>query len=274
MEQVFSGKVVAVTGGAQGIGAGIARRFSELGAAVAVIDLLQDDARRVTDAISLHGAKGLALAADITRREAVDAAFAAIECELGRLDHLVNNAAPPRGVRQPFPDNLGTWDREQEVLLRAPAFLVERALPLLRQSRGTVVNIGSVLAHSVAHESAAYHVAKAGLVQLTRYLACQLGGDGIRVNAVLPGIVDRADGPKLSDDPVNRALLEIAVPLRRSAQISEIADAVAFLASDQASYITGQCLIVDGGLGLGESFNIARTVHGRLGPDARAPLGG
>jgi 3-oxoacyl-[acyl-carrier protein] reductase len=188
--------------------------------------------------------------------------MASIDARSGRLDVLVNSAAPPRSGRLPFPDNVAKWDTEMAILLRAPVIAVAKALPLLRRGApSAVINIASILAEKVAQESAAYHAAKAGLVQFTRYLAFQEAAAGIRANAVLPGIVDRDGGPKLSDNADNRVVLEAAVPMGHAANGENVADVVTFLASDQASYITGQSLVVDGGLTLGEVFHVSRKIR-------------
>jgi glucose 1-dehydrogenase len=257
----LAGKVSVIAGGAQGIGAGVARRFAALGAAVAILDLQQQKSAALAAEITAAGGRALAILADITKADDLDRAFDKVQSAFGRLDHLVNSAAASRKDRQPFPANLASWDRDQDILLKSPMLAAQHALPLLRQSRGSIVNLGSVLASAIAQESASYHVAKAGLVQLTRYLAYQLGPDGIRVNAVLPGLVDRDEGPRLTDDPVNRAVADLVVPLRRAATTREIADVAAFLVSDGAAYITGQALIVDGGLELGECFHVGRIAY-------------
>ena len=122
---------------------------------------------------------------------------------------------------------------------------------------GSIVNIGSTNAFFVSHQPLAYHVAKAGLIQLTRYLACEFGSDGIRVNCICPGLVDIYDNNKpLTSDPANKAITELSVPLRRAAFAEEIAEAVLFLCS--SAYITGQVLTLDGGISLNDHFHLVR----------------
>jgi 3-oxoacyl-[acyl-carrier protein] reductase len=135
--------------------------------------------------------------------------------------------------------------------------MADAALPDLSASgHGAIVNMSSVVASAVALDQCSwpYHVSKAGLDQFTRWLAVRCGGAGVRVNAVAPGLIDRDVSPKLTDNLVNRRIVESVVPLRRAGSAREMAEVVVFLASDAASYVTGQVLIVDGGLGLSEVF--------------------
>ena len=134
---------------------------------------------------------------------------------------------------------------------------------LALSGRGAIVNISSVTASSIAIDQCSwpYHVSKAGLDQLTRWLAVRFGGLGIRVNAVSPGLVDRDIGRKLSDNLEHREIIEAVVPLKRAGTSEDIARAVVFLSSIQASYITGQVLTVDGGLGINEVFGAALKAH-------------
>lgn len=258
--RILCGRAALVTGAGQGIGAGIALGLARAGARVGVADLTVERAQATVEAIHEAGGEALALACDVTSNDAVAATVDRVGRAWGRLDALVNNAAPARGKRLPFPDNLANWDAETDVLVKAHARIVAAALPLLKASdEASVVNISSILAWSVAHESAAYHAAKAGVVHLTRYLAVHLGRDGVRVNAVAPGIVDRDFGLKLTDDPTNRRVAAATVPLGRAGRAEDIANAVVFLCSPMASYLTGQTIVVDGGLDLVESFGAARA---------------
>jgi NAD(P)-dependent dehydrogenase (short-subunit alcohol dehydrogenase family) len=121
--------------------------------------------------------------------------------------------------------------------------------------------MSSVVARSIASEPAGYHIAKAGVEQLTRYLAYALGPQKIRVNAVAPGLVDREQGPKLSDNPLNQAVIDVAVPLGRAASAIDIANVVAFLCGEQSAYVTGQVITVDGGLSIREPFDVGRRAY-------------
>jgi 3-oxoacyl-[acyl-carrier protein] reductase len=141
--------------------------------------------------------------------------------------------------------------------LKATVILSDTASDYLAESgKGSIINISSVTSHSVAIDqcSWSYHASKAALDQLTRWLAVRLGGLCIRVNSIAPGLVDRDIGPKLSDNPQHRAIINEIVPLGRAGNARDIAQAVVFLCSTQSSYITGQVLTIDGGLGLNELF--------------------
>lgn len=255
----LQGRVALVVGGAQGIGEVLAGVFARAGATVCVADLQEERARGVTSALVTAGASAFAAALDLRREEQIQSVLAEAAGRAGGLDVVVHSAAPSRAGRRQFPENLARWQDDLDVLLTSPALLARHALPFLgRSPNGSLITISSVLAWSVSQESAAYHAGKAGLIQLTRYLAHQLGPAGVRVNSVCPGIVDREGGPRLSDDPINARVIQQAVPLRRAGRGEDIAQAALFLASDAARYVTGHTLVVDGGLSLNEPFGVGR----------------
>jgi NAD(P)-dependent dehydrogenase (short-subunit alcohol dehydrogenase family) len=246
-----------VTGGAQGIGAAITRGLVAEGSRVLILDRQVEKARAVAAEL---GANAWAIEADLESESGCRVALAAA-CEwLGGLDVLVNNAAPSRdrGMIGRIGDT--DWDAHYETILKASAWLSDCALkPLTESGRGSIINVSSILAEVVAADqgSLAYHVSKAGLDQLTRWLAVRCGEHGVRVNAVAPGLVDSDVGRKLTDDATNKSVVQSVVPLRRAADVREIAQAVVFLASKASSYITGQVLCVDGGLTANEVFGAA-----------------
>jgi len=254
-----------VTGGAQGIGSEIARALVAVGCRVAIIDLQGEKAV----ALALELGEGcLGISADITVATESVAAVDQVRDAMGGIDILINNAAPGRnrGVIGKIADS--DWALHQSVVLGGAANMVEATLEDLAASRrGSIVNVSSVLAQSVAAEqaSAAYHVAKAGLNQFTRWLAVRCGPSGVRVNAVAPGLVDRAAGQKISDNPVNLKIIQTLVPLARAGSGQEIGNVVVFLASEAASYITGEVITVDGGGGIREMFGGGLGVYGALG---------
>jgi 3-oxoacyl-[acyl-carrier protein] reductase len=250
----LSGRKAIVTGGAQGIGAAIVRGFVAGGARVALIDRQADKARALSTEL---GGSVVAIGADLEAPGDCRAAVRAAAEAMGGLDVLVNNAAPgrDRGMIGKLGDT--DWAGHESVVLHGAALLAEAALADLAASgRGAIVNVSSILGTEIGMDqsSLAYHVSKAGLDQFTRWLAVKGGASGVRVNAVAPGLVDRDGGQKLTDNPVNKKIVEAVVPLRRAASGAEVCAAVMFLASDAASYITGQVLRVDGGLGLHEVF--------------------
>lgn len=250
----LDGRRAIVTGGAQGVGLGIVRRLLDAGSKVAVVDRQAEKLKALGPEL---GPGLLPIEADLASvqgcREAVRTACAAF----GGLDILVNNAAPARDRTMIGRISDADWAAHEKIVLHAAAALVEAALGDLSDSgHGAVVNVSSVLSGAVAVDQGGlpYHVTKAGLDQFTRWLAVRCGPAGVRVNAVAPGLVDRDIGPKLTDNPTHRKVVEAVVPLRRAASAREIADAVVFLASEASSYITGQVLVVDGGLSVNEVF--------------------
>jgi 3-oxoacyl-[acyl-carrier protein] reductase len=253
----LNGMRALITGGAQGIGAGICVGLAAAGATVAVVDRQADKAQDIAGQILADGGAAIAVSADIASEDGCRRAIEDSVAGLGGLDILVNCAAPSRNR-----DMLGKltdvdWDMHQQIILNAAVILADAASEHLAASgHGAIVNISSVTSSAIAVDQCSwpYHVSKAGLDQLTRWLAVRLGGLGIRVNAVAPGLVDRDAGYKLTDNPQSSAVIKTIVPLARAGSAHDIAQAVVFLSSKQSAYITGQVLTVDGGLGIAEVF--------------------
>ena len=238
-----------VTGAGSGIGRAIARRLSEEGAWVACVDRDLDSAKRVASSLPIPGA---AVHADVSVEAQVSAAIDFVRAARGTLDVLVNNAgiAGPQKAAASTP--LSEWQTTLDVNLTGPFLFCKYALPLLIESRGNIVNVASALAFVAKPDEAAYHASKAGLVQLSRSIALDYAAK-VRVNCVCPGAVrtPMLEGVLPSGTDVATAFAEYGRihPLhQRLAEPEEIADAVLFLASDDASLITGASLLVDGGL--------------------------
>ncbi len=244
----FSGKVVLVTGAGHGIGTGIALRFAQAGAAVAVhYRSSEAGATKVVESIRALGVRTLPIQADIRDKPEVDALIARAVQQLGRLDILVNNAGA-----QPLSSLLdmteSQWDEVIDTNLRG-AFLCTQtvAAQMIRQGTGgAIVNIASIEAENPAQHHSHYNVSKAGIVMHTRSAARELGPHGIRVNSVSPGVIWSEGIEEGWPDGVSRYLK--AVPLGRLGSFEDGADACLFLASPAARWITGANLVVDGGV--------------------------
>lgn len=253
MKNLLEGRRAVVTGAAQGIGEGIAQVLSICGATVAVVDLQSEGKGEASRDI-----RGPRIVADLTSEKDCRAAVEQAGETLGGIDILVNNAAPRRDRETIGNLDATDWSDHSKIVLEAVQTLVSASVDLMKPG-SSIVNVSSVTSSQVQIEQCgwSYHVSKAGLDQFTLWLAVLLGPKGIRVNAVAPSLVDRDYGRKLTDDPVARKIIEDIVPLGRAASAREVGNAVAFLSSEMASYITGQVLVLDGGLESREVFGAA-----------------
>jgi NAD(P)-dependent dehydrogenase (short-subunit alcohol dehydrogenase family) len=237
-------KVALVTGAARGIGLATAKRFLADGWRVALLDI---ERQLLDDAVAALADPGhtLAIHCDVSDAAAVADAIAALQARFGRLDALVNNAGI--AVFAPLLETQDQdWNRVLAVNLTGPFLCTKAAAPLMREHGGAIVNITSISAVRASTLRSAYGTSKAGLAHLTKQLAVELASLGIRVNAVAPGPVDTAMA-KAVHSPEIRADYHDAIPLNRYGLEEELAEAIFFLCSDRASYITGQILAVDGG---------------------------
>ncbi|MFZ9051340.1 MAG: SDR family NAD(P)-dependent oxidoreductase, partial [Steroidobacteraceae bacterium] len=235
-------KSILVTGGANGIGAAICRAAAEEGYRVGVVDLSPEACQTLVS--SLPGAGHQALAADVTREDQITAVFDAFgDCP----DVVVNNAGIVR-FGSLLEQTVDDWRTVVGINLTG-SYIVAREAGLRMRPRGSgcIINMSSINAITPGPGSGAYPSTKAGVVAMTELLALELGGDGIRVNAVAPGFVDGGMSAPIYADPEVRALRGGAVPLKRLASEQDIANAVLWLASDKAGYVTGHHLVVDGG---------------------------
>ena len=250
----FEGRVAVVTGGAGGLGRALCRGFAAEGAAVAIVDLDADAVSGVADELSTSaGAQAEGVAADVREPAAVRAAVDRVAERFGRLDVLVNGAGgslnTPKDLADIGPED---YDLVLDVNLRGAFLFCQHAVDLLAaDGGGAIVNISSIGGRSASPVTGVpYAAAKAGLLGLTRRLAREVGPRGVRVNALAPGLF--LSGPRMEGmwqamtDAEQREVLG-AIPLRRMPDLDEAVDPVLFLAGDEASYITGAVLDVNGG---------------------------
>ncbi|MCB4824310.1 meso-2,3-butanediol dehydrogenase [Roseicella aerolata] len=242
----FSEKVVLVTGGGSGIGAAAAVRFLADGAAVCIADLRAEALAAQVEALNA-GPRLHAVECDVTDEAAVNSLIAEVATHFGRLDVLVNNAGFGSFARV---EELTTenWRRVQAVCLDSVFFGSRAAMPHLKARQGCIVNTASISGLRGDYGFAAYNAAKGGVVNLTRNMAIDHARDGVRVNAVCPGLTATPLTTKFTDRPDIMAEYDRRIPMRRPGRPEEMAAAIAFLASEDASYITGVTLAVDGGI--------------------------
>ena len=241
----LSGRVALVTGASRGIGRAIARRLAQQGARV-IAAARGEHARAVVDEITAGGGQAEAMALDVTDRAATDAAIAQVLDRHQQLDVLVNNAGIARDqlmLRLKRED----WDAVLATNLTAAFALTQAALkPMLRQRRGRIISISSVVGQSGNAGQANYAASKAGLIGFTKAVALEVGSRGITANVVAPGLIETDMTRGIADKA--REQWESRIPLQRLGTADDVAAAVCFLASDEASYITGQVLAVNGGM--------------------------
>ncbi|MEO7728723.1 MAG: SDR family NAD(P)-dependent oxidoreductase [Burkholderiales bacterium] len=244
----FSGRSVAITGAAQGIGAVTARAFAKEGAFVALLDIDADGAGVIAKEVVAAGGKALAVRTDVTDEKSVADAMSTIVAKFDGLDVLVNCAGGYGRLATVEDMPLDEWEKTITLNLRSVFLMSRAAIPHLKKSTaGRIISVASISGRTVtAASSPAYGSAKAAVIQLTRFLAQQLGPDGITANAIAPitTLTPRVKALRTDEDI---ARIAAQVPLRRLAVSEDHANAMLFLASDAAAYINGVVLDVNGG---------------------------
>ncbi len=241
----FEDKITVVTGGASGIGRAIAREFAKEGSRVVILDIQEDKANDTVREIESQGGRAVAIKVDATGETAVKAAVKYIIAEQGSIDILINNIGGSESL--PFLEaDEALWRKILDTNLMTTILLCHNVLPhMIKQRYGRIVNIASTAGRQPRPFGLAYGAAKAGVISVTRSLAVAMATYNIRVNCVVPGTIDTEALKKLLPETVKDSLHRVA--LGRLGQPEEVARAVLFLASEDASYITGQSLGVDGG---------------------------
>ena len=254
----LQGKVALIGGGAGGIGRAIARRFADEGAAVVIADLLERDGEQLVRSIEQTGGRAVYQRTDVTRSGDVEAAVARAVDVFGSLSTLVNLAGWLR-VSVATQQTEEDFERTIAIHVKGTWLMCRAALPeLLKGSGGAIVNMSSMQAYRAIPGRVAYEAAKAGISGMTRALALEFGPGGVRVNAICPGVIvtERSQSMHDADTPEEHAQRILAYPLRRLGTPEDVVNVALFLASDEASWVTGIDLVVDGGISvqLGEAL--------------------
>ena len=240
-------KVAIVTGAASGMGASTAKIFADEGAKVIVTDLAMDEGAAVADEIVAAGGEARFLKLDVASEADWESAVSETISAYGQIDILINNA----GISGSHPDllNTNTWDEQMNIYAKGVFLGMQAVIPIMQKAgRGSIVNISSISAFvGQTYVHMGYNAAKGAVRLATKSAAVQFASDGIRVNSVHPGIMPPMKNAMMSADPEGRRVRIAAIPARREGRVEEVAYANLFLASDEASYITGIELPVDGG---------------------------
>jgi 3-oxoacyl-[acyl-carrier protein] reductase len=244
MAERLSGKVAIVTGSAHGIGQAIAQRFGAEGATVVVADVNADGARAVAEGINAAGGTAIAIPTDVSSKDAIDHLYDETLRQFGTVDIVVNSAGLVDTERHFLLGDEAWWDKIHAVNLKGTFLSGLRAANYMaRHGGGAIINVSSGGATRAHRGNAAYDATKGGIEALTRAMAVDLGPYGVRVNALIPGSVNTSDMP-----PETKAERGRAIPMGRVGEPEDMTGAVVFLASDDAAYVTGQMLAVDGGI--------------------------
>ncbi len=273
----FTDKVAIVTGGASGIGGATARLLAEQGASVLVADINLAAAQANAEAINSEGNVAEATATNVgSHNDIAEMVQRAIDL-WGRLNILVNNAFSPTDESDGDALTVSeeAWDAGMSTLVKAHFLAAKHAVPHMRASGGgSIVNISSVHGLLMAPRKLIYEAGKSAVIGVTKQMAIDFGPDGIRVNAICPGhIVTERQQERWDENPSGLRYFEDQYPVRRTGVPLDIANAVSFLSSDEASFITGHALVVDGGLTiqLQEDFSVRQVRYVQQNPDTQLP---
>lgn len=273
----FADKVAVITGGAAGIGGATARLLAEQGASVLIADVNMQEAEANAEAIRGAGGTAEVISTNVGSHDDIAAMVQHAVDRWGRLDILVNNAFSPtdEGDGDALTVSEEAWDAGLATLVKAHFLAAKHAVPHMRAvGGGSIVNISSVHGLLMAPRKLIYEAGKSAVIGITKQMAIDFGPDGIRVNAICPGhIVTERQQERWDENPAGLRYFEDQYPVRRTGVPLDIANAVSFLCSEEASFITGHTLVVDGGLTvqLQEDFSVRQVHYIREHPEARMP---
>lgn len=273
----FADKVAVITGGAAGIGGATARLLAEQGAGVLIADVNMQEAEANAEAIRGAGGTAEVISTNVGSHDDIAAMVQHAVDRWSRLDILVNNAFSPtdEGDGDALTVSEEAWDAGMATLVKAHFLATKHAVPHMRAvGGGSIVNISSVHGLLMAPRKLIYEAGKSAVIGITKQMAIDFGPDGIRVNAICPGhIVTERQQERWDENPAGLRYFEDQYPVRRTGVPLDIANAVSFLCSEEASFITGHALVVDGGLTvqLQEDFSVRQVHYIREHPEARMP---
>jgi len=244
----LTGKVALIAGASRGIGEAIAHGFAEHGASVICSSRKQADCEKVAEAIRAKGGKAVSAELHLGELSHHDKVLAMIEKDFGRLDILINNGAtnPYFGPSHETPES--AYDKTWEVNVKGPFYLSAKSMPMLmKDGGGSIVNVASIDGIQPGQMRVVYGMTKAAVINMTKGMAKEYGNQGVRVNALLPGFTDTKLAAGLKSMPGMDKYMEANLAISRMAQPEEMVGSVLYMVSDEASYFTGQGMVVDGG---------------------------
>jgi len=241
-------KIALVTGASRGIGEAIAVTLADYGAQCILVSRKADALKGVADRIATRGGKADVMACHVGDLKQIEALFNQVKEKYGRLDILINNAATNPYFGEMLGADEGVWNKTFDVNLKGPFFLIQKAAGLMTESGGgSIVNVSSINGVKPAPFQGVYSITKAGLISMTQAFAKELAPKNIRVNALLPGLVDTHFSKAIMENDMVHDIAVKMIPMGRHAEPMEIAGAVLYLVSDSAPFTTGASLVVDGG---------------------------